>query len=405
MKTPTTLAEFAACLREFIRAASSQPDSASAPAGPGAEAFEDLAQALFALQFAANEPFRRLCQARGVTPEKLQSWRDIPAMPTSAFKVLEVTCLQPSERRRLFQSSGTTGQVLSRHFHSADSLAVYEASVLAWFGRHLLAGLAAPVHMLILSPPADAVPHSSLVHMFETVSRHWGAADSKFYGWVDAQGAWRLDSDRLIADLEAVSRQGAPVLLMGTAFNWVHLLDALAARDLRLRLPPGSRLMETGGYKGRSRVLDRATLYRLMTDRLGVAVDHIVCEYGMTELSSQAYDHVAGQPLDTAGESTGTASPWVNRQFRFPPWARVQIISPETGREVTEGEPGLICVYDLANVWSVLGVQTEDLGICRANGFELLGRIAGSAPRGCSLLAEGGPEAKGNKRWTRPQPT
>jgi hypothetical protein len=74
------------------------------------------------------------------------------------------------------------------------------------------------------------------------------------------------------------------------------------------------------------------------------------------------------------------------RVFHFPPWARVQIISPETGREVDEGETGLIRVYDLANVFSVMAIQTEDLGIRRGNGFELVGRASRTEPRGCSLM-------------------
>ena len=76
----------------------------------------------------------------------------------------------------------------------------------------------------------------------------------------------------------------------------------------------------------------------------------------------------------------------VTRHFSFPPWARVQIISPETGREVGEGETGLIRVFDLANVFSVMAIQTEDLGVRRGDGFELIGRAQQAEPRGCSLM-------------------
>ena len=76
----------------------------------------------------------------------------------------------------------------------------------------------------------------------------------------------------------------------------------------------------------------------------------------------------------------------VTRHFRFPPWARAQIISPETGREVAEGEIGLIRVIDLANVFSVAAVQTEDLAVRHGNGFELIGRAQLAEPRGCSLM-------------------
>ena len=77
-----------------------------------------------------------------------------------------------------------------------------------------------------------------------------------------------------------------------------------------------------------------------------------------------------------------------SRHFHFPPWARVQIISPETGREVADGETGLIRIFDLANVFSVAAIQTEDLGIRRGDGFELIGRAQLAEPRGCSLMTD-----------------
>jgi hypothetical protein len=156
----------------------------------------------------------------------------------------------------------------------------------------------------------------------------------------------------------------------------VHLVDYLAAKDLIFNLPAGSLIMETGGYKNRSRTLPKDELHALITERLGVPLENIICEYGMSELSSQAYDSEIYPP----------ASILHPRVFRFPPWARVQIISPETGREVAEGETGLIRVFDLANVFSVAAIQTEDLGVRRSDGFELVGRAQLAEPRGCSLM-------------------
>jgi len=47
----------------------------------------------------------------------------------------------------------------------------------------------------------------------------------------------------------------------------------------------------------------------------------------------------------------------------------------------------LIRIHDLANVRSVMAVQTEDLGVRRGSGFELLGRAATVEARGCSLMS------------------
>ena len=411
MSNDTTFAGFAARLRQFIseltppfrssrreeaqfnKSESRNPKSEIDESAATEKEFNALALCLFALQFEHNPVLRRLCQHRGVTPATVTDWRNIPAVPTSAFKELEVTSLPPTERTTVFHSSGTTEQKPSRHFHNAASLAIYEASLLPWFRLHLLpnfpltrpTGTLSPTGgegwgegapLLSLTPPPSLAPHSSLVHMLATVSRVFGAEDSLFAGGVDASGAWTLDVDAAFSALRQCEGARRPVALLGTAFNFIHLLDALASQSIQLQLPAGSRVMETGGYKGRSRVVPKAELHALITQHLGIPASHIVCEYGMSELSSQAYDRI-----------THHASRVMPRCFHFPPWARVQMISPETGREVADGETGLIRVVDLANVRSVLAIQTEDLGVRRGNGFELLGRALAAEPRGCSLMS------------------
>ena len=323
---------------------------------------------------------------------------EIPAIPVSAFKEMEISSLAPSERTTVFHSSGTTAQTPSRHFHDAGSLAVYEASLLPWFKVHLLADSPGPLRMVFLTPPPLLAPNSSLVYMFETVQREFGSPDSLFAGRVDAGGGWVLDGLQIRRELAGAVESGRPVALLGTAFNFIHLLDELAESNLRFHLPAGSRVMETGGYKGRSRSLEKSELHSLITKQLGVPAERILCEYGMSELSSQAYEGGVQSPTSkvqssgvfgvhalacSSGQDTLKGG---QRTFRFPPWARVLIISPETGREVDEGETGLIRVFDLANVRSVMAIQTEDLGIRRGAGLELVGRANFAEPRGCSLM-------------------
>jgi hypothetical protein len=124
------LSVFATRLRELI------PLWLEEPAGDAE--FNGCALLLFAGQFRANTTYRKLCETREVTPDSLTHWTQIPAVPTSAFKDFDVTCLPPEERTSVFHSSGTTGQRPSRHFHNAESLAIYEASLWPWFGRHVV---------------------------------------------------------------------------------------------------------------------------------------------------------------------------------------------------------------------------------------------------------------------------
>ena len=112
-------------------------------------------------------------------------------------------------------------------------------------------------------------------------------------------------------------------------------------------------------------------MHELIARNLGVRPDHIVSEYGMCELGSQAYDRIV--------ERTNCPT------FRFPDWVRIRIVSPETRTEVAEGEVGLLQVFDLANIRSVLAILTGDLAVRRCDGFELIGRATAYEPRGCSL--------------------
>ena len=378
------LSRFAARLRETIHgrdAALRRPDSAARRPYQESE-FNFLALELFALHFANNPAYRKICEARGLTPAVVEHWTQIPAVPTSAFKELELSCIPPEERTVVFHSSGTTEQRPSRHFHNAESLAVYEASLWSWFGQNVLTDLRFTIYdlrLLCLTPSPAEAPHSSLVHMFETVRKNLGGASvpasrAEFFGELAPDGTWTLDFAAALAAINSsiVNRQSSIVL--GTAFSFVHLLDFLAEENLRVELPAGSRVMETGGYKNRSRSMPKAELHALITERLGIPAENIICEYGMSELSSQVY-----------GREVGSQKSEV-RSYRFPPWARAQIVSPETGHEVADGETGLIRVFDLANVYSVAAIQTEDLGVRRADGFELIGRAQMAEPRGCSLM-------------------
>jgi hypothetical protein len=370
MTDSTVFSDYARLLREFIglSARCEKADPQLQESG-----FNHTSLSLFAIQYAFNPVYRRLCETQGIHPRDIRHWAEIPAVPTAGFKEWELTSLMPEQRQRVFHSSRTTEQRASRHFHNAESLALYEASLLPWFKSHLM-GQEDRIRFLSLTPSPEVAPNSSLVHMFDTVKREFGTVDSKFMGNLSDEGNWDLRIDDALNELRRASESKSPVVVLGTAFNFLQLIEGMEERNMSLQLPLGSRVMETGGYKGRTRTLPKAELHQLINRRLGVPDSHIVSEYGMSELSSQAYDAVAGEVRS-------------ERVFRFPPWARVRIISPETGREVGEGGTGLIRVFDLANMRSVMAVQTEDLGVRRENGFELLGRAAMAEARGCSLMS------------------
>jgi hypothetical protein len=371
-------------VREFIRlTAQARSSPVVKPLVDETERFEQLALELFARQYAHNRAFRLFCDSRKSSPETVRHWMEIPPVPAPAFKEFEFSCLSAEERTTVFHSSGTTGHKPSRHFQNAASLAVYEDSLWSWFSVSV-PGSYRCRRLLSLTPPIEQARLSSLVHMIETIRRRSRFEAAEFLATVVADNSWVVNEHSALDALAESVLVDIPVLICGTAFSFVHLLEFLETRRIALTLPKGSQIFETGGYKGRARALPKSELHAMMGRQLGVPSGQIVCEYGMSELSSQAYDGLS--EADPAPEAAGTERA---RVFHFPPWAKARILSPETDAEVDDGETGLVCVCDLANVYSVMAIQTEDLAVRRGAGFELLGRAAAAEARGCSLMAAG----------------
>jgi hypothetical protein len=323
-------------------------------------AWDRLARSLFAWQVARVPAFARLCAGHGMTPKNLASWKSIPAVPQQLFKREKLFAHGPKKAAAIYETSGTTtGQPGRQHLLSTD---IYRAVSVEGARQAGLFDPGAEFYFLAASP-AEA-SHASLSAMFgfwQKASRQSGPRFFVRQGEFDFAGL----REKVSAQIEA----RRPVAICGTAFAFVHLIDAWA--DLApLRLPRGSWLLETGGFKGRSREISKAELYRKLATLFSVPDRAIWNEYGMSELASQAY-------------ARGTSG-----LHHTPPWARVLVVDPATGREVGMGRQGLVRWIDLANVDSVLAVQTLDVAERTPEGFRLIGRLPRTEPRGCSLSVE-----------------
>jgi len=351
---------------------------------PDAE-FDRLAREVFAHQFACNRPYRLFCERRGVSPETGGGWTEVPAVPTDAFKAAALVCGDPArieeEARRdradaraaaVFRTSGTTLGPGRRGTHYLPDLALYDAALRAGFAAHLLPE-GARMRMVSLVPRPEEAPDSSLSHMAGAVVADFGGGRGGWY--VSPTGG--IDHAGIETALREAEAAGEPVCILGTAFALVHWLDALREAGTRFRLPASSRLMDTGGFKGRSREVTREELYGTIGEVTGIPASWCVNEYGMTEMSSQFYDGVAGSAAAPA-----------DRLHAGPPWVRTQATDPETLRPLPHGEVGVLRHVDLANLHSVMAIQTADLGVTSPDGFRVLGRARGAEARGCSLAMD-----------------
>ena len=336
---------------------------------PQQQEFDRLALEVFAFQYGRNDAYRRFCDRRGIAPDRVSSWKEIPAVPTSAFKLLDLSCAPPE---RVFLTSGTS-QGAERGRHGFPWLEVYDTSLLTNFSAHLLPD-GVRLRMLILTPTPDLLPTSSLIHMIEVVRKAYGSEESTYF-----IGDTGIDIPGLFHALKEIEGRHEPVCLLGTSFAFVHVLDACLADGLSFILPEGSRLMDTGGFKGRSREVSRGEILRLYQKVFGIPEAFCVNEYGMTEMGSQFYDNTLRD------RTYGRSRP---RFKEIPPWVRTRIVDPATLDEIPEGDVGLLTHYDLANCGSVMAVETEDLGYKIGEGFEIVGRAPGAEARGCSLTVE-----------------
>ena len=339
---------------------------ATAPEEQSDDAFERLAHAIFAHQFEHNAPLSAYWRRRGATPDTVVHWTEIPAVPTAAFKEVDLIAGDAAAARLEFRTSGTTAGAERRGRHLVLDPTLYEEALLAAFRAWVLPD-GATLRTVSLMPSARELPHSSLAYMIDAVMRRAAA------GQHVATVAGGLDVQALERTLRDAERQGEPLCLLGTSLAFVHWLDHARSNGLRFRLPAGSRLMDTGGFKGSGREVAASDLRAAYGTALGIAEPACINEYGMTEMLSQFYDAT----LRRDGP----------RRKVPPPWVRTRIVDPDTLRPVSSG-PGLLQHFDLANLDSVMAVQTEDLGIAVEDGFEVLGRAAGAPPRGCSIAMD-----------------
>jgi hypothetical protein len=314
--------------------------------------FDALALAIFNYQRRENPIYARYCEFLD-TPKQIDSWERIPAVPQGAFKRSALRSFPAHQTKTEFRTSGTTGEGHGTHF--LPSTRLYEAAVQRAWDYFCL-----PRHRLILlMPHPDDAPFSSLSHMGGILAKF---DRNRFV--IAKNGEFELDRLR-----EELMDHEEALTLFGTALAFLNLFEKVP--ELRLKLPPGSVAMETGGFKGSGRDVAKSDLYEKLSLRLGVAADSIWNEYGMTELSSQFYSRGVG------------------RSHQAPPWVRFQIIDPETNQEASPGKVGLLRIIDLANLWSVLAVLTQDLAIAQPDGgFLLLGRDPQALPRGCSRAVD-----------------
>lgn len=349
--------------------------TASLGGAPPPEPFDALALDLARFQAASIPAFARLVRARGADLVSARDASAIPAVPTDVFRLARLAAHPAPLDTALFRTSGTTQG--ARGEHPLRTTATYALAALGW-GERFLWPDGAALAAIVLAPPAAEQLDSSLGFMLDRFTRAL-AGPSSFHVRISPSGEASIDLDGIARAAASARSLGRPVIVLATSFALVHLLDQAGALDLRL--PERSRVMQTGGFKGRSREVAPDELCDQVASAFGVPQAHVVGEYGMTELSSQLYEGTLAAALGRPGVAR-------RGLYVAPPWMRVEAVDPETLAPVSPGEVGVARFVDLANVDSVVAIQTADRVRVTEAGVELLGRLPGAVPRGCSIALD-----------------
>lgn len=332
---------------------------------PHEDRFIDVLNEIITYQRKWNAPLAAFWRKKNFLT-KAFSPDDVPAVPTDVFKFVKLATSELSTPI-VFRTSGTTLGDRGAHWHHC--LAPYDLGAIKHFKHCVLPDQKQIPFLSLVLDPKEA-PDSSLSYMVGILAKEF-ASSSQYFVTKDG-----VQIKEYVKALSSFSRQNMPVLLIGTAFAFAQLFDEWRGS---LRLPTGSRIVETGGFKGKTKSIERAQLYQLFSSKLGVPSSHVVSEYSMTELSSQLYSGTLRRTLVDPKEGSALLGPH---------WLHVSIIDPHDHCVLPKNKTGLIRFIDLANVDSVVAVQTSDLGWIDENGLHLIGRAENATLRGCSLTIE-----------------
>ena len=315
--------------------------------------FNGLALALFNYQYQNNTIYRQFCDSLQINAAAINSIKKIPFLPISFFKTHAVKTGE-FETDTVFESSGTTQTITSKHF--VKDIELCRKSFNTCFEKFY--GHPQNKCILGLLPAYLERKNSSLVMMVDELIKAGNNPLSGFYLY---------DHEKLHRTILHNELLKLPTLLIGVTYA---LFDFAEAYPMQLR---HTIVMETGGMKGRREEMTRQEVHAVLQKQLDISLVH--SEYGMTELLSQAYSKGDGI-------------------FHCPSWMKIvlrdeddpfHIITADDAQN--KSQTGLINIIDLANIHSCSFIATDDIGRLNANeSFEVLGRADNSDVRGCSLM-------------------
>ncbi len=339
--------------------------------------FNKLAVELFKIQYNSIENYARYCSKKNATPASVGDYLQIPPMPVSAFKTDDIFIYSKGEIYLTFKTSGTSGSERGNAYFSKPcaeltSLAIVENSKKYLFPDGVNA------RFFLIAPSPEAMPNLTMAFGITEVMKNTGDLGGKHY-----LGPEGLKTEELLSDLKKCESEKTPAAIIAPSFAMVAILDKLAEKNVKFNMAPSSRVLDAGGFKGRSREISRPDMVKMIEDRFNIKPEYCVNALGMSELGTQYYDDNIFNAVN------GVTAPAAKRN---PHWARTLVMKLDGGMNYiapgTGGASGALVHFDLSNFDRAVAILTDDLGRYKEGGFEILGRVKEGDLKGCSLTVE-----------------
>ena len=322
-----------------------------------------------------TEFHRQHCQAydnmlKGINykAENVKTYEDLPFLPVSLFKNLELRSIPSSEIFKTMTSSGTTGQAVSKIFLDKETAAKQQKTLVK-----IVSSFTGALRMPMLIIDSPSVIKNRL--MFS--ARGAGILGFSIFG---ADRTYALNDDMEI-DFKAIEdflsrHQGQKILLFGFTFMiWQHFYKELLKSTKKIDLSQGI-LIHGGGWKKLiSEAVSPEEFKRRLTDVCGLSDIHDY--YGMVEQTGCVYMQCEHGHLHASNFSD------------------IIIRNPKDFSVCSKQETGIIQVVSLLpESYPGHSLLTEDEGMilgeddcpCGRKGkyFKILGRLKNAEIRGCS---------------------
>lgn len=322
--------------------------------------FNELALREFELQYHTVEAYREYCKKKNAMPGKINSWEEIPAVPSLAFKKFILASFPVVKAEHAYFTSGTTNPVSKgKIFRDKGAVNLINAANGLLTRKYVFPDVDR-MKILLMTPSPKMAPGIGMAIGLDRVRTEFGTPESTYL--ITPLG---LDVELLLKSLIESERTGEPVALIGSTNGFIYFFKACEKDGIRFKLPPKSRICDGGGYTGQFGECSKEEYFEKCHDILGVEEHFCINVLGMGEISTNFFDNVLNDYLNG---KTG------KRYKVIPPWTRTEVVDINNFQRLPKGETGLLKHYDLINRAMVMAVQTDNLGFGTEDGFEIIGK-------------------------------